>query len=584
MHRIFYRAGALALLVFVSPAARAEFTVEGRAILRDGVPFQVRGVCYQPAPIGDDPAAAPPHGDYYTAEYDALIARDLPLIRGLGANVIRVYGWTPGADHTAFLDTCYNGGVDPIFVLVNRWVSPATPWNDAAAVDAFRQEVLRIDAGLGRHPAVLGILLGNEANAHEGNGAKVSFWQAMNSVAASLKQQNPERLVSMAITDAIPQIAARESIMTALDFWSVQTYRGTTLGTFFTEYAAASSRPLILTEWGVDAFDHRSAKPYPENGRFVAEAVAGLWSEIAGQAEVCSGGCVFEYADEWWKSGSPHTQDPGGFVQAGLPDSFANEEWWGLYAIRDAGADPDVLLPRAAVETLRTLWRPAVSVRVQPVSQTVAPGGAATFTVGAEAAGSVPLAYQWLKDGEPLPGATEASLALAGLSDAHSGWYSVRITAAATSVTSESVRLLVAVPQPGFMINMSVRSRAGQGADVLIAGFVVNGNVPRHVLIRGVGPGLVRHGVSDVLEDPILLLFDRDGREIARNDDWSVSPDAEDVAACSRRVGAFGLAVDSRDAAMQRTLLPGLFTAHVAGAGDTTGVALIEVYDVSAAP
>lgn len=577
------RAVALASVLALSALPlQAAFTASGRTILRDDLPFQVRGVCYQPAPIGDNPSMAAPYGDYYTAAYGALAARDLPKIRALGANVIRIYGWDPAADHTAFLDACYNGGVEPIFVLVNRWIDPGTNWASTAAVDAIRQQFLQLDAGLGQHPAVLGIILGNEANAHNGNGTNAAFWSAMNSLAGSIKQQTPARLVSVAITDAIPQIAARDAAMVSLDFWCVQTYRGTTLGTLFTEYAAASARPLVLTEFGMDAYNNTTGQPYPDDAALVGTTVAGLWTEIAANGATCAGACVFEYADEWWKTsaGSASTHDAGGFPLGSLPDGFANEEWWGLYAVADNGALPDILTPRATVAALRAAWTPpVVTVGTAPVSQTIAPGGAATLTVAASASGGETLGYQWLKDGVAIPGATDASLVLSGLSGTDTGWYAVRISAGATTITSEPARLLVAEPVVGKLVNISLRGRPGDGANVLIAGFIIDGNVPRRILVRGVGPGLTRLGVPDAHPDPFLRLFDEDGASIASNDDWGASDDAAEIAAVGSSVGAFTLSADSKDAALTRVLLPGVFTAHVSNASGATGVALVEIYE-----
>jgi hypothetical protein len=571
-----------AFVVTISPADAA-FTVSGRRLLRDGQPFQVRGVCYQPAPIGDNPSTTPPYGDYYTAGYAALAARDLPNVRALGANVLRIYGWDPAADHRAFLDACYNGGVDPIFVLINRWIDPATNWSNTTAVNAIRQQFVQIDAGLGAHPAVLGIVLGNEANAQNGNGTNAAYWAAMNSIAGSIKQQTPSRLVSVAITDAIPQIAARDAAMTSLDFWCVQTYRGTTLGTLFTEYAAASSRPLVLTEFGTDAYNNTTGQPYPNNAEYTATVVAGLWTEIAANAATCAGACVFEYADEWWKtgSGSPLTHDAGGFPLASLPDGFANEEWWGLYAVSDNGAQPDTLTARATVAALRTAWTPpTITVTAEPVSQTIAPGGSATLSVQASASGGAAVSYQWLKGGVEIVGATGASLNLGSLSAGDSGWYAVRITAGTTIVTTNAVRLLVEQPVPGKVVNISLRGRPGEGASVLIAGFIIDGNVPRRVLVRGVGPGLVRLGVPDTHPDPALRLYDGAGAELAANDDWSTQAGATEIASAARSAGAFSLTEGSKDAVLLRTLLPGAFTAHVSGPAGTSGIALVEVYEV----
>jgi hypothetical protein len=581
--------GILAVAAFHSLVGSlpAAFSIEGRRLLRDGAPFQVRGVCYQPTPIGENPSAAPPFGDYFTAGYSALAARDLPNLRALGANVIRVYNWDPAADHRAFLDACYNGGVDPLFVLINRWIDPATNWSNAGAVNAIRQQFVQVDAGLGSHPAVLGIVLGNEANIQNGNGTNAAFWAAMNSIAGSIKQQTPSRLVSIAITDAIPQIAARDASMGSLDFWCVQTYRGATLGTLFTEYAAASSRPLVLTEFGMDALNHATGQPYPNNAELVGTTVAGLWREIAANAATCAGGCVFEYADEWWKSGNPASHDVGGFPLGGLPDGYANEEWWGLYAIADNGFAPDTLTPRATVAALRAAWALpappppiAVAVIAEPLSQTIAPGGNAVLTVQAEAPGGAALAYQWLKDGVAIPGATAASLNLGNLSSSDSGSYSVRISTGAATVTTRAARLLVATPVPGKIVNLSLRGRPGEGAGVLIVGFVIDGNVPRRMLVRAVGPSLLPFGVSDAHPDPSLKLYDGAGSELAGNDDWTAQPGAAGIESAARAVGGFPLIGGSKDAAVLHTLPPGSVTAHVGGSPGTTGIALVEVYEV----
>ena len=265
----------LLLLLLTTLGAQGAFTVDGRILRLDGEPFQVRGVCYQPAPIGDNPSASAPYGDYFTANYSTLTARDLPKLRELEANVIRIYGWSATADHTAFLDACYNGGIKPIYVLINRWIDPGTDWSNSTTVGAIEQEFLQTDQGLGSHPAVVGIVLGNEANIHHGNGTNVAFWQAMNRIATAIKAQTPTRLISAAITDAIPQIAAHDADVPAFDFWCVQSYRGTSLGSLFTEYEAASSKPMMLTEFGTDAFNHATSSEYPDNAQFVADTVVG---------------------------------------------------------------------------------------------------------------------------------------------------------------------------------------------------------------------------------------------------------------------------------------------------------------------
>ncbi len=581
-----YRLGFLLSVAFLGPQiTSAAFTAEGREIHLDGTSFQVRGVCYQPAPIGDNPSASAPYGDYFTANYSALTARDLPLMRDLGANVIRIYGWSETADHSAFLDACYNDGVDPIYVLINRWIDPNTNWNDAGAVSAIQQTFVQIDQNLGAHPAVMGIVLGNEANIHNGNGNNAAFWAAMNQVAQAIKAQTPSRLISAAITDSIPQVAAHDSAVPGLDFWSVQTYRGSTLGSIFTEYEAASPKPLVITEFGADAFDHGAQAEYPNNAEFVGQTVANLWGEIAANSAVTAGACVFEFSDEWWKSqgGSATVHNAGGFPIS-LPDGFANEEWWGLYRVVDNGSDLDIMEPRATVAALKEAWAVAdepnpepssgLWVIAPPVSQTIAPGGSANFSVSIQdaASGSV-VTYQWLKDGVAVSGATAATFALSNLTALQNGDYAVRVADGTSTVTSSSARLLVATPEPGRLKNLSVRSRSGAGASALVAGFVV-ADGSAHLLVRGIGPELVNFGVTGASPDPELQLYSGQTAG-AFNEDWGSDENA--IMTAGSMVGAFALTANSKDAAML-TQVDGPRSVHLRD--ETPGVALAEVYEV----
>lgn len=137
-------------------------------------------------------------------------------------------------------------------------------------------------------------------------------------------------------------------------------------------------------------------------------------------------------------------------------------------------------------------------------------------------------------------------------------------------------------PEPasvgGRLGNLSARARVGTGADILIAGFIVSGTQPITVLIRAIGPGLTAAaGVSGVLSRPQLTLFDANRQPIYTNGGWGGSGT---LAALFPQVGAFPLAIDSADAALVVTLPPGVYTAQVAGVDGSTGVALVELYQV----
>jgi hypothetical protein len=129
--------------------------------------------------------------------------------------------------------------------------------------------------------------------------------------------------------------------------------------------------------------------------------------------------------------------------------------------------------------------------------------------------------------------------------------------------------------------NVSARARVS-GGDALLAGFVISGDVPKQVLIRGVGPTLAGFGVGGALADPQLTIR-RQGSTTAleANDNWLSAPNAAQIGLAAGTVGAFPLPANSRDAAVLIALEPGAYTAQVSGPNaNASGVALIEIYEV----
>jgi hypothetical protein len=133
----------------------------------------------------------------------------------------------------------------------------------------------------------------------------------------------------------------------------------------------------------------------------------------------------------------------------------------------------------------------------------------------------------------------------------------------------------------GRFANLSVRGVVGTGADVLIAGIVVEAT-PKPVLVRGVGPSLAGFGVTGALADPRIVVYDNAGRVVVENDNWSATGgnDTALLSGTMARAGAFPLAAGSRDAAMLVTLPPGAYSIHLSGVGGATGIALVEAYQV----
>jgi hypothetical protein len=114
------------------------------------------------------------------------------------------------------------------------------------------------------------------------------------------------------------------------------------------------------------------------------------------------------------------------------------------------------------------------------------------------------------------------------------------------------------------------------GNNVLIGGFIVSGNAPKTVVVRGLGPSLTSFPFPGVLPDPTLELRNGNGLMITPNDDW------QDDSAQAAQLTALGLAPSHpKEAALVATLQPGAYTAILAGKNQGIGVGLVEVYDAS---
>jgi hypothetical protein len=127
------------------------------------------------------------------------------------------------------------------------------------------------------------------------------------------------------------------------------------------------------------------------------------------------------------------------------------------------------------------------------------------------------------------------------------------------------------------LLNISGRVNVMTGDRVGIGGFIITGSNPKKVVVRGIGPSLTAHGVPGALANPTLQLRSA-GMLVAQNDDWKDSQQEE--------IEATGLAPENdAESAIVATLNPGAYTAVLRGAGGTSGIGLIEIYDAgSTAP
>src|SRR6266550_3080934 len=122
--------------------------------------------------------------------------------------------------------------------------------------------------------------------------------------------------------------------------------------------------------------------------------------------------------------------------------------------------------------------------------------------------------------------------------------------------------------------SISTRMNVGTGNNVAIAGFMVWGSQLKTVIVRVLGPTLGSYGVANVLSDPIVELHNSSGATIATNDDWQIGSQ-------SSQISSSGYAPNnSNESAIIATLAAGAYTAIVRGYNNSTGVALVQVYEL----
>jgi len=144
------------------------------------------------------------------------------------------------------------------------------------------------------------------------------------------------------------------------------------------------------------------------------------------------------------------------------------------------------------------------------------------------------------------------------------------------SGTIGSFTVVAPAAPTGTLGNISTRLQVGTNDDVLIGGFIVGGSGPKPLLLRALGPTLTQFGVSDALPNPTLELRNSTGGLLVSNDNWGQAANAQSIPVSLRPPNAL-------ESAILTSLNPGSYTAIVRGINNSTGVALVEAYDIAPA-
>lgn len=209
-----------------------------------------------------------------------------------------------------------------------------------------------------------------------------------------------------------------------------------------------------------------------------------------------------------------------------------------------------------------------------------------TSAATASAVQGQPFSYQIMASGSPtsfnatgLPAGLTINTNTGLISGTPTSSGTINITLSATNAVGTGNQLLALTVNtgtpPAHFANISTRLTVGLGDNVLIGGFIIQGTGPKNVIVRAVGPSLAVNNVplNGRLSDPVLELFEG-STSLALNDDWRQDQEQEIIASTI-------VPTNDHESAIVRSLNPGAYTTVVRGKGTQTGVALVEVYELS---
>ena len=325
------------------PVSTGPVQVVGKSLRVNGEPFTVKGVGYAPTPIGFWP------WEYSTYTDPDIIARDIALLEAMNVNTVRTWG----QPSLMLLDALYYDAAEPIYAIAGFWIpTSGIDYGDPATIAYYEAEFQDFIDLFKDHPAILGWGVGNEVNLHLDGQALIDWYTLANRLAEVAYEEegatyHPTILVNADLWDMGNVDCHSDDVsLDFVDVWGHNTYFGEYAHCYFDYYDAISAKPLIFTEYGIDAYDNASGGEYQD---VQAEYVVRQWRQIRSG---CVGGTIMAYSDEWWKADDPHNHDLGGYATDNHPDGYSNEEWWGMVSVEDNGNAPDIMHPRVAYYAL----------------------------------------------------------------------------------------------------------------------------------------------------------------------------------------------------------------------------------------
>ena len=375
-----------------------------------GKPYIIKGVCYNPIPIGK------PHDYDFWSDPLQPWKKDGELMRKMGINTVRFY--QPGEDFGSVKKV-----VSDLYKLygirttmgnwLEFWNYPAPFYDDKDFRDKVKKGVLNMVTALKNEEGILCWILGNENNysfsgkVNPWSSARIdklgdprqcmlaraeSYYTLVNEIAQEIHKIDPDHPVVMGNGELICLDVAKE-FAPDIDIIGCVIYRGKTFGNFFNTLKTTFDKPVMFIEFGADAYNAYEKR---EDEDMQAMFLESQWSEIYKNlannpkgAGNCLGGTMFEWTDEWWKHKewdvqglSIHDTESNWSNGAYYHDIKAeanknmNEEWFGIVKLERAlellpkggpgpgnGQGLDIRIPRKAYYVLREFWKKPYDVK-----------------------------------------------------------------------------------------------------------------------------------------------------------------------------------------------------------------------------
>ena len=349
------------LLLSATPLTGGVTITESRLFV-DGAAFPIRGAVYSPTPVGQTAAAV-------LDDAGCLFARDLPLIAAMGANTIRTTAMVrPGdrafhdvLDHTR-LYWLAGFPLEPYFD-ATRSLSPESPGGSA-----LREEILTafrefVEGSLGTR--TLAFVFGDDvghAYAAKFSGDAGDYYSLLAEAAAVARGIDTGALVTTTASD-LSQIGSsdrgtNDAAQPDLAFWSLNRSGADPLDGDLAEARARTAKPVLISAFGIDAYDAIARRVDRMSQAKVARRIArGVEKATEGADSQVLGGVYAAFVDEWWRGGDAEVQGEAGTILNSSPDGVLNPAWLGLFRTAPSVVPGlDRIRPRDAYFALAEVW------------------------------------------------------------------------------------------------------------------------------------------------------------------------------------------------------------------------------------